>query len=53
MQKTKVQFLGWEGPQEQEMATRSSILPWENSMNRGAWQATVHGVEKSWAHVSD
>ena len=20
----------------------------ENSMDRGAWQATVHGVEKSW-----
>ena len=20
----------------------------ENSMNRGAWQATVHGVAKSW-----
>ena len=21
----------------------------ENSMSRGAWQATVHGVTKSWA----
>ena len=20
----------------------------ENSMDRGAWQATIHGVEKSW-----
>ena len=21
---------------------------WENPMDRGAWQATVHGVTKSW-----
>ena len=27
------------------MATHSSILAWENSMDR-VWQATVHGVEK-------
>ena len=25
----------------------------ENSMNRGAWQATVHGVTKSWRQLSD
>ena len=25
----------------------------ENSMNRGAWQATVHGVAKSWIWLSD
>ena len=25
----------------------------ENSMDRGAWQATVHGVTKSWAQLSD
>ena len=25
----------------------------ENSMNRGAWQATVHGVSKSWTQPSD
>ena len=23
-----------------------------NSMNRGSWQATVHGVTKSWTRVS-
>ena len=32
MQKTQVQFLGWEDPLEEEMATHSSILaceiPW-------------------------
>ena len=25
----------------------------ENSMDRGAWQATVHGVAKSWTQLSD
>ena len=25
----------------------------ENSMDRGAWQATVHGVTKSWTRLSD
>ena len=25
----------------------------ENSMNRGAWQATVHGVAKGWTQLSD
>ena len=38
-----VQSLGQEGPLEKEMATHSSL---ENPMDRGAWQATVHGVEK-------
>ena len=25
----------------------------ENSMDRGAWRPTVHGVAKSWARLSD
>ena len=25
----------------------------ENSMDRGAWQAAVHGVAKSWTRLSD
>ena len=25
----------------------------ENSMDRGAWWATVHGVAKSWTRLSD
>ena len=25
----------------------------ENSMDRGAWRATVHGVTKSWTRLSD
>ena len=33
---------------EEGMATHSSILIWRIPMNRGAWQATDHGVAKSW-----
>ena len=39
---TQVQFLGQEDSLEKEIATYSSIL----AMDRGAWQATVHGVAK-------
>ena len=28
------------------MATHSSILAWRIPMDRGAWQATVHGVTR-------
>ena len=28
------------------MATHSSILAWENPMDRGAWWDTAHGVTK-------
>ena len=37
---------GLEDPLEKEMATHSSILALENSMDRGARQATVHEVAK-------
>ena len=43
-----VQSLGWEDPPEEGMATHSSILAWRIPMDTGAWQATVHGVTKSW-----
>ena len=46
MQETLVQFLGQEDLLEKEMVTHSSILAGD-SMNRGAWWATVHGVAKS------
>ena len=29
LQETQVRSLGWEAPLEEEMATHSSILPWE------------------------
>ena len=47
MQETQVRFLGQEDPLEEEMATHSSILAWKASMDRGVWQAIVHGVAKS------
>ena len=36
-QETQVRSLGREDPSEEEMATHSSILPWESPMDRGAW----------------
>ena len=47
VQEAWVQSLSWEGPLEEGMATRSSILAWRIPMDRGAWQATVHGVAES------
>ena len=35
------------------MATHSSILDWENSVDRGAWPATAHQVAKSWTQWSN
>ena len=45
-QENWVQTLGWEGSLEEDMATHSSILAWKNPMDRGDWEATVHGVTK-------
>ena len=39
-----VRSLGWPDPLEKVMVTHSSILAWENSIDRGPWQTTVHGV---------
>ena len=33
------------------MAIHSSILAWRIFMDRGAWGATVHGIEKSWTQL--
>ena len=47
MWETWDQSLGWEDPLEEGMATQSNILAWKIPMDRGAWQATVHGVTES------
>ena len=47
MQEMRVRSLGQEDPLEEDMATHSSILAWENPMDRGAWWAIVLGVAKS------
>ena len=38
--------MGWEDPLEEEAATRSNILM-DDPVDKGAWQAAVHGVIKS------
>ena len=54
MQETRVQSLGREDLLEKEMAIHPGTLAWNgNPMNRGAWQATVHGVAKSRTRLSD
>ena len=50
MQEIWVRLLGWEDPLEKGKATHSGR---ENSMDRGAWQATVLGVTKSQTRLSD
>ena len=47
VQETRIRSLGWEDPLEKGMATHSSILAWRIPIDRGTWQAAVHGVEKS------
>ena len=43
MRDTWVPSLGWEDPQENGLATHSSILAWRIHMDRGAWWVT-------WSH---
>ena len=45
MQKMWVQPLGQVDHLKKEMATHSNSFAWEIS-DRGAWQATMHGVTK-------
>ena len=53
MQETWVRSLSWTDPLEEDIATYSSILAWRISVDRGAWQATVHRVEKSQKRLND
>ena len=46
MKEIPIQVPGWEDPLEEGMATHSSILAWRIPMDRGAWQATVHGCKE-------
>ena len=47
VQKTPVRFLCWKDPLEKGKSTHPSILALRIPVDRGAWQATVHGVAKS------
>ena len=47
MQETQVQSLGWEASPGGGHDNPLQYPCLENSMNIGAWQATVHGVAES------
>ena len=47
MQETWVQSLSWEDPLEKGTSYPLQHSCLENSMDRGSWWATVHGVTKS------
>ena len=47
----QVLSLDQEDPLEEGMATHSSILALRIPMDRGAWQAIVHWVSKSWTRL--
>ena len=47
MRETLVQSLSWEDPLKEGMATHANVLAWGIPMDRGAWQAAVHGITKS------
>ena len=52
MRETWVPSLLWKDSLEEGMATHSSVLAWRIPMDRGAWQATVHGLAKSGRRLS-
>ena len=43
---TQVQFLGWEDPLEEEMATHSSILAWETPWTEEPGGPQSMGLQK-------
>ena len=53
MWETWVGSLGWEDPLEKGTGYPFLYSCLENSMDRGAYQATVHGIAKSWTRPSD
>ena len=52
-QEMGVWSVGQEDPLEKEMTTHASRSCLGDLMDRGAWQATVHGVAKSWTQLSN
>ena len=47
MWETLILFLGWEDPLEKGKDYPLQYSYVENFMDRGAWQATTHGMTKS------
>ena len=50
VQEMWIRFLGWETLLKKEYGNPLQYCL-ENPMDRGAWWATVHGVEKSWTEL--
>ena len=42
----RVRPLVWEDHLEKGIASHSSTLVWRIPMDKGAWQATIHGVTR-------
>ena len=54
LQETWARSLGWEDPLEKgKYSTISTPVYSTPSMDGGAWQATIHGVAKSWTRPSN
>ena len=53
MQETCVQFLGWEHPLEEEMATHASVLAWEVAWTEEPGWVTVRRVTNSQMRLRD
>ena len=53
MQETWAGSLGWEEGRGEENGYLLHYSGLENSMGRGAWQASVHGVAESWTPLSN
>ena len=50
---TQAQSLGWENPQEKEMATHSNILAWEIPWMEEPGRLQSMGLQKSWTRFHD
>ena len=53
MWETLVGSLGWENSPGEENDNRLQYSCLGNPTDSGAWQATVHGISKSWTQLSD
>ena len=53
MHETYIQSLGWEDPLGEGNGNPLQYSCLENPKDRGTWQTTVHGVEKSWTQLSN
>ena len=53
MWETWVQSLGWEDSPGERNGYPLHYSDMENSLDRGPWQAIVHGVAESWTQLSD